>query len=277
MENNPENLLDPEDELKFQNEFLKLKLELEYNMEQSDTSSLSPEMENLWLSNIYNFEQQYKNAKRVKVYDALGGPSFKKVEELSEATISESLGGLLLLMEDKGIVLDCCCAYDDTTIYRFITEELFDYEMDDISIEGMVHHFIYEEFHPNHDYDLREYTTEFFENLLTRAWNPEFNSYTLAETVTYKGKSYSQAVISSVILAFQQDRTFELEKIEIKTVDFNVDKGEAKVLSWVEYQVLTGCENQFYKGDSELRFVFDLGHWRLGGFQLPGLGTEKNH
>jgi hypothetical protein len=275
MENNPENTLDPEDELKFQNEFLKLKLKLEHNMEQSDTSSLSPEIENLWLSNIYNFEQQYKNAKRVKVYDALGCPAFKKVEELSEANIQESLHNLLSLMENKGVVLDCCCTYDDTTIYRFITEELFDHEMDEIFMDGMVCHFIYEEFHPNHDYDLRAYTIEFFENLLTRAWNPEFNSFMLDETVTYNGKSYNHAEISSIILAFQQDRSFKLEKIEIKTVDFDVDKGNAKVCSYVDYQALTGVENQFYQGDSTVWFVFDLGHWLLSGFQLPGFGNGK--
>jgi len=43
--------------------------------------------------------------------------------------------------------------YAPSVIYKFITEELFDHEMDDIMLPGFVHHFIYEEFHPNHEYD----------------------------------------------------------------------------------------------------------------------------
>ena len=54
MENeNPE--FTPEEELKADNELLKIKLELEHGMQHSD-SNLPPEIENQWLNNIYNYE-----------------------------------------------------------------------------------------------------------------------------------------------------------------------------------------------------------------------------
>ncbi len=272
MEPNQESLHDPEGDLKFENELLKLKLEVEHGMKQGDISSLSPGIENRWLNHIYNFEQQYKDAKRIKVFDALGRPVVKKLEELLPEQIPEALEQLLSLMEERGIVLDCSCRYDESIIYQFITEELFDCEMDDISIEGMVCHFIYEEFYPNHDNDLRRYTHEFFENLLTRKWEPEFNMYSLSKTVSYKGVSYSQEDISTIILAFQRERTFQLEKFEIVKVVFDGDKGVGKVRGQLIYQANSNQGTVFYRGHAEVEFILDFGYWVLSSIQLPGFG-----
>ncbi|MBK6536623.1 MAG: hypothetical protein IPG09_02205 [Ignavibacteria bacterium] len=44
-------------------------------------------------------------------------------------------------MEENGIVLDTLCDYEDEVIYKFITEELFREETNNIRIEGMRHCF----------------------------------------------------------------------------------------------------------------------------------------
>ena len=46
-------------------------------------------------------------------------------------------------------------------MYRFITQELLDEEIDDIQIPGMVSHFVYEEFHPNDEDDITDAIEEF--------------------------------------------------------------------------------------------------------------------
>jgi len=53
-------------------------------------------------------------------------------------------------------------------LYRFITEELFKEELDDIKIEGMTHHYIYEEFHPNHEHDIKNRCKEFLDEFLNK-------------------------------------------------------------------------------------------------------------
>lgn len=249
----PEKPSDP-DEVKFENELLRLKLKLEHGMEMSDTSGLSAQTENQWLNNVYNFEQQFKSAKKATVYEVIGRPAFKKLEELSVKEVTVALRQLLSCMEEKGVALDCSCQYEDALIYKFITEELFNFEMDDISVEGMTHHFIYEEFHPNHDYDLRRHAKEFIENLLTRKWNPEFDVYTLNNTVSYKGIEYDHQGISAIILAFQKDRNFQLEKIEIGQVSFDVEKGEGNVQAYLAYHAYSPQGNKFHQGDSMLQF-----------------------
>ena len=55
-------------------------------------------------------------------------------------------------------------SYDPRTIYQFITEELFDYETDDMQFPGLTQNFTYEEFHPNHQLDIQRRTMDFFEN-----------------------------------------------------------------------------------------------------------------
>ncbi len=271
MKNNSQSNQSAQDLIKFENELLKIKLQVEFGMEQADTSELSPEIENAWLNNIYDFERQFKNAKRIKVFDALGRPEIKKLEELSSKDIPKALDDLMSLMEERGISLDCCCKYDNAVIYRFITEELFESEMDDISIKGMVHHFVYEEFHPNHDYDLRRSTELFIRNLLEKRWDPEYNSYSLSETVTVKGKAYKNAAMSEIILSFQSKRMFEIEQSEILEVTFDIEKALGRVVGSIGYFATSKRQERLIRGRYTLDFALEDTYWRINGLQFPGM------
>src|SRR5690606_27607578 len=136
---------------------------------------LPPDIENAWLNHIYDFEKQFKNAKRVKVFERIGKPVVKPLELLNPSEVSVELERIQNIMAEKGIVLDCICDYDDATIYKFIITELFEEETDDIRIEGMFSHFIYEEFHPNHEYDLERHSEDFFTALFTRFFESNFD------------------------------------------------------------------------------------------------------
>jgi hypothetical protein len=268
----PEHLLSTEDQLKAENELLKLKLELEHGMKQDDTSTLSAEWENLWLNNIYNFEQQFKNARRVKVYDAIGSPAFRKLATLSADEVSVALKEILSAMEENGVVLDCICTYEDAVIYKFITEELFEVELDDISSDCMITHFTYEEFYPNHDYDLRRYSEEFIKNLLSKKWNPEFDTYLLSDNVSCNGRAYNIEDISAVILAFQEGRTFQLDTFEIEQASFDLDRAEGQVKLLLAYHAHTQDGNHFHHGHCILNFNYHIGCWNIRGIKLPGFG-----
>lgn len=272
MKNTSQNDPSNNDLLKFENELLKLKLRTEFGMEQHGNSpEVTPEIENIWLNNVYAFEEQFKNAKRIKVFDALGRPDFKKSDELSPEEISEALAQIYLLMEKRGIALDCCCHYDDRTIYRFITEELFQNEMDDISIPGMVCHFIYEEYYPNHDYDLRHQTERFIRNLLESEWDPEFSMYSLAHTVRLKRKKFNRNVITSLIVEFQSGREFEVEKLDIQKVTFNMEKKAGKVNVDLAYRDTTKHPDHIIRGACEVSFIYDEPAWLVSRFRVPGI------
>lgn len=271
MKNNSQSNQSAQDLIKFENELLKIKLQVEFGMEQANTSELSPEIENTWLNNIYDFERQFKNAKRIKVFDALGRPEVKKLNQLSREDVPKALEHLTSLMEERGISLDCCCEYDDAVIYQFITEELFESEMDDICIKGMICHFVYEEFHPNHDYDLRQTTDFFIRNLLEKKWHPEFDLHSLAGTVTLRKKEYQNAAMSSIILAFQSKREFELDHLNILEVNFDVETGAASVKGDIGYFAKSKWKDHLLKGPYVLSFVLDCGRWLISGLHFPGI------
>ena len=258
--------------LKFENELLKLKLQAEFGMqEHGESPELTPEVENIWLNNIYAFEEQFKNARQVKVFEALGSPEFTKVDDLCDDEIPKALADIQELMDDRSIVLDTCCEYDDRTIYRFITEELFQCEIDDISIPGMVCHFIYEEYHPNHDYDLRGETERLVRNILERKWDPEFNIYSLADTVTIRRRAFKRSALSSMILDFQAGREFEIKKLDIVQVSFSMEKKMGKVNAHLEYSEISKHPDQILGGACEVSFIYDAPVWRVSRFRLPGI------
>ena len=274
MKNPVEGALDPEEDLKASNEIMKLKLELDHKMVMGETSNLSLETENQWLNHVYNFEKLHKECGRAKVYDLLGRPAFAKYDALTKSQLQRELSGLLALMEEKNIALDCICEYDDEVIYRFITEELFESETDDIFMEGMVHHFIYEEFHPNHDHDLRGYATRFIESILSRKWSEEYDQLMLTDKILFQDADYGAGKISSIVLAFQEAHSsFEVEKIEIKTVALELEKGNGTLEAHLAYIAHPREGKQkLFDGKCRIQFVLENNDWSISAFELPGFG-----
>ena len=263
----------PEDRLQAENEVLKLKLEMEHGMTGSETGDLSPIVENKFLKNVWEFENAFKNAKRVKLHDFIGKPAFKKAEELSKREISSELERLEKVMAKHQVALDCICNYPDETIYRFVTEELFEHEVDDVRIKGMFTHFTYEEFHPNHDYDLRKRTDEFISRLLEKEWSEDDCQFYLTETVSYNGKQYDAAGISAIIAAFELAlKNFKVKKRKITQVNFDLEKkdGCVKVLLDITDKSKGNASKRY---GSEIAIEFNLSYdwWSVSGFGLPVL------
>lgn len=261
-----------EDELKAENALLKFKLGLEHGMKMHEFSELPADVENQWLKNVYAFEEQFKDARRITVYDYIGRPEFKKWDTLSSEEVIKELDAIELLLARHNLELDCICNYDKIVIYKFITEELFNHEMDDMRIPGMVYHFIYEEFHPNHDYDLRKDSEAFVNTLFERVWDPEFDTYKLAKGVSFSGTDYDRAGISGIIKTFQEaHESFEVEKFEV----VNVAIGSALTHANVRADLLWSGRmkhnvNVRHSGPCAFDFVREHEAWSLAGFAIPG-------
>src|SRR5690606_22942096 len=108
---------------------------------------------------------------------------------------------------------------DDMVIYRFITEELVEHQMDDMRIPGMTLHYAYEEFHPNHDYDLRLGAEYFVVPIFLRTWDPDFDNYKPADKVVFSGDVYTRLETGAIIRAFQEAHgSLDMEHFEVKSV-----------------------------------------------------------
>ncbi|MEX1238097.1 MAG: hypothetical protein WEB30_00210 [Cyclobacteriaceae bacterium] len=277
MDNQKDPLLSREDDLRAENNLLKLKLTLEYGMQMEETSKLSPGVENQWLKSVYAFERQFKDAKRIKVYDYIGRPAFKKWDTLAPGEIAKELNGIQTIMAESEVELGCICEYDDATIYRFITEELFGHEMDDMRIPGMTCHFTYEEFHPNHDYDVRQHTSDFVRAIFTRPWNEEFHDIALARRIVFSGKGYDRPGISSIIKVFQEAHaSLRIKAFDIREVVIDAETAKADVHGSLSLTgKITGGDKIGYEGMFSFHFVRDDDYWYIGEFDIPGLRKRE--
>lgn len=263
------------DALHAENNLLKLKLEMEHGMqEMGGTHNLSPEVENQWLKQVYAFEQQYKDSKPIRLYDYLGRPEFMKWDTLTPEQTTEELKRIRSIMAANEVEVDCICEYDDAVIYRFITEELFLHEMDDMRIPGMVCHFIYEEFHPNHDYDLRRCATDFLNNIFEKEWNEEYDEFSLAPMITFSGKSHDRAGISTIIKTFQESHdSTDIVRLEVTDVIIDTGITAADVRGVLSVSATRHSEKAVYEGACSLHFVRDDDYWHIDAFALPGMGA----
>lgn len=277
MDDQKDPLLSRQDDLQAENNVLKVKLALEHGMQMENTTTLSPGVENQFLKSVYAFEQQYKDAKRISVYDYLGAPAFRKWDTLTPEQTSEALSGLRSIMASKNIELDCICEYDDAIIYRFLTEELFAHEMDDMCIPGMITHFVYEEFHPNHDYDLRRQTVEFMDVVFSRPWHADFHELALSRRVAFCAKVYDRRGISSIIEAFQEAHTsLNIDRMEIAEVVIYPGLTQAHVSGTLSVSGnMKQGERIRYEGIFSLHFIREDEYWNIDAFNLPGLSKKE--
>ncbi len=149
--------LEGDEKLKAENEFIKMKLMLEKGASfgMGEDGELPAETENEFLRNVIEFEKQFEEHKTIKVFDKIGRPTqFKPAVEIPDKEMDKAWNDLSDHLGEYGISLDVCSPnISKRELYRFTIEELFVYEMGDMNIPGMMHGFIYDEFHPDPVYD----------------------------------------------------------------------------------------------------------------------------
>lgn len=143
------------EELNEENELLKLKLMAEFGGDFGTEDDIPPQVENAFLKQIRNFHKQHGNAEVTTLYKFIGEPEYNHVHDMSERQIKAALRKMLKLMKKNGVELDILAPTPDREIYRFITEELFKEEIEGLRMRGWTTKFIYEDFHPNAEFDVK--------------------------------------------------------------------------------------------------------------------------
>lgn len=224
----------------------------------SGEGGLPPEIESRFLDNIVNFENTFQSAKRIIIFDLLEQPTFQKMEILTDTQITKELDRLIELMAGKQIRLDTICEVDEREMYRFITEELFQEETDDMNIPGMMTCFIYEEFHPNHKYDIEQHSTDFFKLYLN------------LEADFYKSFLTKDAENADWHLHFRQAfSSFQLNGFSIKELTFDAEK--ANVLFECDFTgaVEGDTSSLHFKGMGEMNLLYLWDYWCIDSINLP--------
>jgi hypothetical protein len=253
-----------EDELerqKRENQIKRLKLRLEYGGDfpiESDHDDLSPFVENRFLNNVLAFEKACDQSERVTIYDFIGQPKYRKAESITNEEIKSQLEWIMKLLNKNQIILDTHCVIDDRELYRFITEELFFIETDDVKMDGWISHFTYEEFHPNHEYDLRNCCSCFFESFL----NTDSDFYTSHFT--------KEAGENNWFTNFRKSfKSFLVNNFKIIDVQYN--EMFAKVHFDIDFFGIIEDSSDIvhFSGLGEMNFQFQWGFWYIQEMTLP--------
>lgn len=120
------------------------------------SDDIPPDVENQFLKQIMQFHKQQNSSESVSVYEYIGQPAYTPEKELTDKALKKELNRIRKLMTKKKVILDVLAPTPDREIYRFITEELFKHHMENIKVKGWVNQFIYEEFHPNTEFDIKQ-------------------------------------------------------------------------------------------------------------------------
>lgn len=232
-----QNKLSRSEDLHMENQLMKLQIEdfLGGQIMAGNELQLPTEIENLFLKNILEFEKQVKNPNKIKIGELLAKYKFKNVEELSVKQLKAELNKLFLQLSKHNIHVDFLADYSDEIKYKFIAEELINEDAQLMNMPGMIMHFIYEEFHPNNEYDIRNKIKHF---LLTMLEKHE-------ETNLFKFSSKEPFILNKEEINFAEleEKTKNLHIIhnlesiadfKIKELLFNKTNNKAKVICSVE-------------------------------------------
>jgi hypothetical protein len=268
---------DPLENMKIENEFLKLKLKAQYGDAfyiQSD-EALTPEIENEVLKNMIAFEENQQNAEYTTVFEAIGKPAYKLIDELKPDEVSTALQEITDAMEQHGINLDISDGpYPIDVIYKFITEELFSHEIEKESAFGNGWNFIYEEFHPNDKVEIEKNTHEFLQHWFTRNFN-EYSTELAFKFITADGKQLKkEVVLDKMKLFFDAFENFKndgynIDEIKFELYDAGTGMGHAE--GALKYDaVMENGEMIHYEGQYKLYMQREDKWWTIFYFVMPG-------
>jgi len=254
-----------------ENELTKLKIRAEFGIDFNEESNLSPAVENVWLNNILEFERSMKNNVKITLRKHLGDPSFIPIENLNDENLIFELHRIMELLHKKSIVIDSVAGVDDRTMYKFITTELFDVEVDSNMPKNMMCCFIYEEFHPNDEYDIKTDCEAF----LNYIGNPDADPKYL-ERYLLKSDEDEQIVRNENIirkLNLFKDAFDKIDEIKFNFMPILIKEENAMVYFAYELSVFPpgSSSKQVLEGAGHFEFIKKDDFWNICDFGMEAV------
>ena len=267
---------DPQENLRIENELLKLKMQAEKGaLFGGNMEDLPPEVEAEFLKNVQQFEDSFENAKQITIYECLGKPVYKKAGDLEPEDVEKELRNIMELLHSKNILLDVLGQYELSIIYKFITEELFDEKIREVNFPGYIHSFVYEEFHPNHNVDIGRTAQEFFNHWFEKGFDENSTEFA-NQFITAGDNIFSKVeVLLKLHNCLNSYHNFSNIKFKGSDTSFEWDEKEMKGLGNAEgmfsYDAeIDKGETIHIEGPFKLYMINEDGTWRIFYFVFPG-------
>lgn len=252
----------PELSIEDDNKFKRLKLELEHNANFSAVNpDIPPEVESMFLDNVMQFENQFKNSKQITILEKIGNRKFIKSEHLTAEKLEEDLELLFTILEQHNIILDVLYDYENESklLYDFITLEFINQETNDISIPGMMSHFTYEEFYPNHHEDLKKESLEFWTRFLGEK-NEHFDEFILGDLEN-----------TDELINFRDAfESFNNVNIDIEKIEINIEQENGSAVVKLNFEGIVDSQNKItFNCECVMSFRYQYEYWFLTEAEIP--------
>lgn len=265
----------PEENLRMANELLKLKLQAQFGAIMGEgKGEIPPDIENQFLKNVFAFEQSQGEFKPIKVAEFLGFPHFQKAGDLTDAQLKKEYHRLEQLLNKKRLAVDFIRPREVRFKYQFITEELFGHTMESM-MPGMSLNFIYEEFHPDHDLEIRRRADDFMSDWFGKEFN-EYSSELGYQFFLPNSQILSRAeTLAKIQNLFDCYTSFKNCRFALREVKFELyedtQTGMGHAEGGVTYDAITETgEMVHFKGPFKLYLSHDDGWWSVVYFVFPG-------
>jgi hypothetical protein len=269
--------LSAKEQLEAENDFIKMKLMLEKGAEfgGGGDKDLNPEIENFFLKNVMEFERQFDERKTIKVFDKIGKPSgFKPVAQIPDEEIDKAWKSLSSYLFKNGISLGVCSPnVPPRELYRFTTEELFQYEMDDVVVPGIFHGFIYDEFYPDIAYDNTRIAEDDCINSIFRKGPMEWTHYYRNENLRLNQHHPLKIEEFKNMINWFKAAYDELEPDEITGINCVVGDRDCRVEGKYSLTATTSSESCRLSGNWKVVFEKDVdsGCWYIQEVQIENV------
>jgi hypothetical protein len=270
--NKPRNI----EELKAENDFLKMKLMLEHGAQfggMEEGPSVPPEIENAFLKNIGEFEEQWAKVSYITVFDKIGRPThFKPADEIEADEIKVAWQELSSLLNANGLELHVCSPnINERELYRFTIEELFRQETEDLNIDGMSTIFIYDEFHPDPLYEnTRMVEEELFRDIFCK--REVYNEIHYDKKgFLFNDKEYSSWLPFSQLINNFKSAFDEIDLVNIETTSCQVQDDECIVKGNYGATATATAGDTDFRGNFEIKLIKgDLEYWYFSTISIGG-------
>jgi hypothetical protein len=248
---------DPEENLRMQNDFLKMKM-----LAESGANT---------------------DAKASGIFEILGKPFFEEEQNLNDDQFETEFKKLQELLLKSGINVDFNRERNDRFKYNFITKELFQHDPTFEPVKGMSTYFLYEEFHPDHKLDMIDQTHDFLNDFFERKLSSE--SYYLShQIIEPDGKIIpSQEIIKRFQTMYEAIPEFENTSFSLENQDFELNESETGITGMgftegtIHYNfIFTDGERKKINGPFKIFFSREYDCWNICFFYLAGFNLHPH-
>ena len=271
---------DPIENLKIENDILKLKMQAEHGAHFFTDHEIPPEVEALFLRNVNEFEKAWENAVMVSIYNFLGQPALEPYDQLTSGEMDKATTRLLSLLTAKNIHIEKPSSIEPLVFYRFLTEELMKQEIEDMQMEGFFRCFDYYEFHPDHQRDIKACAERFLDNWFRK--NVEGLKWDLNKKIALAegpilSNDHAMEKINEYFDSFSvlSGGHFQIHETRFQWDDLTgTGTGHCGGMLYYETESFIS-ESKKYGGSFTIYLSNDFGYWNIVYFDIPGFNLTN--